>query len=153
MKQNAFLSDHILSDHVHLWRALACEVPEFRRFLWMPPATGNDDAFGHDLAVADQMLADGVDIVELALLDRDEGGISRTSRLEATEFGTPQRHRRVDRRSRDHIGERHANAQKLGQRRHLIKGRPVDAQGVDIRGNGVGIKAVGQHRAGGLEGE
>jgi len=31
----------------------------------MPPATGNDDAFGHDLAIADQVLADDVDIVEL----------------------------------------------------------------------------------------
>jgi len=153
MKQNAVLSDHILSDHVHLWRALACEVPEFRRFLWMPPATGNDDAFGHDLAVADQMLADGVDIVELALRNRDEGGVSGAPRLEAAELRTPQRHRRIDRRSRDHIWKRHAHAQKLGHGRHLIKGRPVDAQRMDVRGNGVGIEAVGKHGAGGLEGE
>src|SRR5205085_3365089 len=82
------------------------EAPEFRRLLRVPPAAANDDALGHDLAVADQMLADGVDIVELALLDRDEGGISRTSRLEAAEFRTPQRHRRIDRRGGDHIGER-----------------------------------------------
>ena len=34
-----------------------------------------------------------------------------------------------------------------------IKGRPIDAQGMDIRGNGVGIEAVGKHCAGGLEGE
>ena len=49
----------------------------------------------------------------------------------------PQRRRRIDRRSRDHIGERHAHAQKLGHGRHLIKGRPVDAQGMDIRRDGV----------------
>jgi len=41
------------------------------------------------------MLADSVDIVELALLDRDEGGISGAARLEAAEFGTPQRYRRI----------------------------------------------------------
>src|SRR5439155_6203307 len=75
--------------------ALACEAPEFRRLLRMPPAAANDDALGHDLAVADQMLADSVDIVELALLDGDEGGISSAARLEAAEFGTPQRHRRI----------------------------------------------------------
>ena len=83
------------SDYIYLWRAPACEVPEFRRLLRMPPAAGNDDALGHDLAVADQMLADSVDIVELALLDRDEGGISGAARLEAAEFGTPQRYRRI----------------------------------------------------------
>jgi len=33
----------------------------------MPPAAANDDAFGGDLAVADQMLADDVDIVETGL--------------------------------------------------------------------------------------
>ena len=61
----------------------------------MPPAAANDDAFGRDLAVADQMLSDDVDIIELALPDRDEGGVSDASRLEAAEFGTPQRHRRI----------------------------------------------------------
>src|SRR5258705_475036 len=89
-----------LSDYAHLWRAQTCEAPEFRRFLRMPPTAGNDDAFGHDLAVAEQVLADGVDIVELALRNRDEGGVSDAPRLEAAELRTPQRHRRIDRRSR-----------------------------------------------------
>jgi hypothetical protein len=31
----------------------------------VPPTTGNDDALRHDLAIADQVLADDVDIVEL----------------------------------------------------------------------------------------
>src|SRR5205823_650856 len=82
------------SDYIYLRRALGCEAPEFRRLLRMPPAAAHD-ALGHDLAVADQMLADSVDLIELALLDRDEGGISGAARLEAAEFGTPQRHRRI----------------------------------------------------------
>src|SRR5258705_3849819 len=134
-----------LSDYIYLWRALACEAPEFRRFFRMPPAAANDDAFGHDLAVADQMLIDDVDIVELALRNRNEGGVSDASRLEAAELRTPQRHRRIDRRSPDHIGERHAHAQKLGHGRHLVEGRAVDSQAMDIRANGVGIETIGRH--------
>src|SRR5712664_1201267 len=141
------------SDYSYLWRALACETPEFRRFFRMPPAAANDDAFGHDPAVADQMLADDVDIVELALRNRDEGGVSDAPRLEAAELRTPQRHRRIDGRSRDHIGERHAHAQELGHGGHLIEGWAVDAQGMDVRGDGVRIEAVGEHRARSLEGE
>src|SRR6266446_3311184 len=142
-----------LSDYAHLWRALACEAPEFRRFLRMPPTAGNDDAFGHDLAVAEQVLADGVDIVELALRNRDEGGVSDAPRLEAAELSTPQRHRRIDRRSRDHIGERHAHAQELGHGRYLVEGWAVDAQHMDVRGDGVRIEAVGERRPRSLEGE
>src|SRR5580693_2536103 len=91
-KEKAFLNDHISSDHINVWPTLACELLEFRGFFWVPPTTANDDAFGYDLAVADQVLADDVKIVELALLDRDEGGVSDAPRLEAAEFGTPQRH-------------------------------------------------------------
>src|ERR1700675_3065748 len=100
--------------------ALTRELLEFRRLFRMPPTTANDDAFGHDLAVADQVLADDVNVVELAFLNRDEGGVSCTPRLEAAEFETPQRHRRIDRRSRDHIRERHAHAQELRHGSHLI---------------------------------
>src|SRR6202140_4292514 len=106
---------------------LPCKLLEFRSFFWVPPTTADNDAFGQDLAVADQVLADDVNIVELALLDRDQGGVSDAPRLEAAEFGTPQRHRRIDRRRRDHIGERHAHAQEFGHGRHLIEGRAVDA--------------------------
>src|SRR6266568_783789 len=133
--------------------ALAHELLEFRRLFRVPPTTANDDAFGHDLAVAYQVLADDVNVVELAILDRDEGGISDAPRLEAAEFGTPQRHRRIDRRSRDHIGERHAHAQELGHGRYLVEGWAVDAQHMDVRGDGVRIEAVGEHRPGSLEGE
>src|ERR1700682_2271347 len=80
------------SDHINLRPGLVCELFEFRRLFRMPPTTANDDDFGHDLAVAGQVLADDVDVVELALLDRDEGGVPDTPRLEAAEFGTPQRH-------------------------------------------------------------
>src|SRR5882672_5378137 len=141
------------SDYIYLWRALACEVLEFRRLFRVPPTTANDDAFGHDLAVADQVLADDVNVVELAILDRDEGGVSDTPRLEAAEFGTPQRLRRIDRRSRDHVGKRHAHAQELGHGGHLIEGWTVDAQGMDVRGDGVRIEAVSEHRPRSLEGE
>jgi len=33
----------------------------------VPPTTANDDAFGHDLAVAYQVLADDVNVVELGM--------------------------------------------------------------------------------------
>src|ERR1700732_1808852 len=62
------------SEHISLRPGLACELLEFRRLFRMPPTTANHDAFGHDLAVAGQMLADHVNIVGLAFPDRDEGG-------------------------------------------------------------------------------
>src|SRR4051812_40539765 len=62
-----------------------------RQLFRMPPATADDNAFGCDLAVTDQVLTDDVNVVELALLDRDEGGIADASGFEAPEFGTPQR--------------------------------------------------------------
>src|SRR5712664_3580486 len=99
-KQKAFsMRSHFRAITSIYGPALACELLEFRRLFRVPPTTANDDAFGHDLAVADQVLADDVNVVELALLDRDQGGVSDAPRLEAAEFGTPQRHRRVDRRS------------------------------------------------------
>jgi thiol-disulfide isomerase/thioredoxin len=69
----------------------------------MPPPAADDDAFGDDLAVADQVLADDVLIVELAFSDRDQRGVTDTARLEAAEIGTAQRHCGVDRRGCDHI--------------------------------------------------
>src|SRR6202048_1591796 len=87
-RENAFSRDQI-SERSHRFTArLAREPLEFRRFLRVPPAAANDDAFGRDLAVADQVLADDVDIVELALLDRNQGGVADAPRLEAAEFGT-----------------------------------------------------------------
>src|SRR5882757_7153263 len=89
------------SNYTRLWHTLARELPEFRRFLRMPPTAADDNAFGHDPAVADQMFADDVDIVELALRDRDQGGVSSAARLEAAKFRAPQRHRGIDGRCRD----------------------------------------------------
>src|SRR5260370_7379457 len=85
------------SDHINLRPGLARELLEFRRLFRMPPTTANDDAFGHDLAIADQVLADDVNVVELAFLNRDEGGVSCTPPLHAPEFATPHRHRRIHR--------------------------------------------------------
>src|SRR4030081_622996 len=131
--EKAFSSDYLFERSHQFAVGLACELLELRRLLRMPPAAANDDAFGHDLAVADQVLADDVNIVKLAFLDRDEGGVSDTPRLEAAEFETPQRHRRIDCRRRDHIRERHAHAQELGHGSHLIEGWAVDAQNMDVR--------------------
>ena len=52
-----------------IWAVASFELP---RILRVPPATANDDAFGGDLLLADQMLADDIDIIELAFLDRDQ---------------------------------------------------------------------------------
>ena len=46
--------------------ALTRELLEFRRLFRVPPTTADDDAFGYDLAVADQVLADDVDIVAVS---------------------------------------------------------------------------------------
>ena len=64
----------------------------------MPPAAADDDAFGDDLAVADQVLADDVLIVELALLHRDQRGVADAARLEAAE-SSGRRKRRSRKRS------------------------------------------------------
>src|SRR5882762_2927167 len=138
-------------DIASVYAGLACELFEFRQLFRMPPATANYDPVGDDLAVAGQVLADDVDVVELVLLDRDEGGVPDAPGLEAAEFGTPQRHRRIDRRRRDHVRERHAHAQELGHGRHLIEGWTIDAKEMDVRGDGVGIEAVGEPRACGFE--
>src|SRR3979490_3594457 len=95
-RKKHFPSIPFSSDHINLRPGLACELLEFRRLFRMPPTTANDDAFGHDLAIADQVLADDVNIVKLAFLDRDEGGVSHTPRLEAAEFDKPHRHPRLD---------------------------------------------------------
>ncbi len=134
-------------------RALAGERLELRRLLRVPPTAANDNAFGNDLAITDQMLADHIDVIELPLPDRDQGGVSHAPRLEAAELGTPQRHRRIDCRCLDHIGKRHAHAQELGHGGHLIESWAVDAQCMDIRRNGVRIEAIGEQRPRGLEGE
>src|SRR6516162_5072133 len=109
----------------------------------MPPAAADHDAFADDLAVAGQMLADHVDIVETALPDRNNGGVSDTSRFEAAELGPPQRHRRVEGGCRNHIRKRHAHAEEFRQRGHLVENRTVDAKRMNVRGYSVGIKAVG----------
>src|SRR5579862_3698583 len=84
---------------------LASDPLEFGRLHWMPPAPADDDAFGHDLAVADQVLAYDVFVVELAFLDRQQRGVADAARLEAAEFRTPQRHRRIHRRGGDDVRE------------------------------------------------
>src|ERR1700704_2892573 len=93
-----------------LWGNSAGKLPEIWRFDRMPPAAANDDAFGCDLAVANQMLADDVDIIEPAFPDRDQRGVADAARLQAAKFRAPQRHRRIDRRRRDHVSQRHAHA-------------------------------------------
>src|SRR5580700_12033736 len=85
----------------HFRRRLASEPFEFGRLFRMPPAPANHDALGRDLAVADQVLADDIDIIEFAVPDRDQRGVADAAWLEAAEFGTPQRHRRIDRGGSD----------------------------------------------------
>ena len=52
----------------------------------MPPASRDHDAAGDDPAVAGQVLADRIDIVEAAVLDRQDGGVADAAGLEAAEF-------------------------------------------------------------------
>src|SRR4051812_32580021 len=49
---------------------------EFRRIVRMPPAALEHDAFREDALVAGQVLADHVDVIELALLDAEDGGVA-----------------------------------------------------------------------------
>src|SRR5690349_3139920 len=92
MEQNAFSGDHIF-ERLHPFMARPASSLNLREFLRVPPAAANDDAFGHDPAVADQMFADDVDIVELAFRNRNQGGVPDAAGLKAAEFGTAQRHR------------------------------------------------------------
>ncbi len=57
----------------------------------MPPAAADDDAFGDDLAVADQVLADDVLVIELALASRRSAWRRRRCPAEATELEAAQR--------------------------------------------------------------
>src|SRR5262245_45379255 len=80
--------------------------------LRVPPLAGQHHADGVDLAVADQLLTDDVDVVEAALTDREDGGIADAARLEAAELRPFQYRRRVDGGRGDDVGQRHAHAQK-----------------------------------------
>ena len=97
------------------------------------------------------MFAGHVLVVELPLFHRQDRGVARAARLEGAELGTLQRHRGVHRARRDHVAQRHAHAEELRQRRHLIVGRAFDAQRVHVGRDRVGIEAVRQHRPCGLE--
>ena len=61
----------------------------------MPPAAADDDALRNDLLVADEVLADDVFIVELALLHRDQRSIADAAGSEDAELGATRRHFRV----------------------------------------------------------
>ena len=55
----------------------------------MPPAACDHDAVGDDLAIAGQVLADCIDVVEAAVLDCQDGGVADTAWLQAAEFRAP----------------------------------------------------------------
>src|SRR6266487_3044809 len=122
-------------------------------WLRVPPPAGNHDAFTGDLAVARQVLADDIDIVEAPIVDRQNGRVSDAARLEASELRSLQCERRIDGRGGDHIGKRHAEAEELRHGGDLVEGRAVDAERVNVGRNGVGQEAVGEHGARSLEGE
>src|SRR5215831_10207827 len=119
--------------------------------LWVPPTPRNDNAIRDDFTVAAHVLPRHVDVVELALSSGKDRGIADASRLEAAELGPLQCRRGVDGGRRNDIAERHSHAKKLRESRHLIEGRAVDAERVDVRGNRVRIKAVCEHAARRLE--
>ena len=52
----------------------------------MPPAPRDHDAAGGDPAVAGQVLTDCIDVVEAAVLDRQDGGVADAAGLQAAEF-------------------------------------------------------------------
>src|SRR5437588_12775953 len=83
---------------------------EAKTLVRMPPAAADDDTFGDNLAVTDQVFTDDVLIIELALFDRDQRGIADAARLEAAELGPPNRHRRVHGRCGNHVRQLHAHA-------------------------------------------
>src|SRR5271163_3627509 len=52
----------------------------------MPPMPGDHDAIGDDPALAGEVLADRIDVVEAAALDRQDGGVADAAGFEAAEF-------------------------------------------------------------------
>src|SRR6185369_3549129 len=56
---------------------------ELHRIVRMPPAAIDDDALGKDALVAGHVLADHVDVIELAFLHGEDRGVAGAARLEA----------------------------------------------------------------------
>src|SRR6266508_2408976 len=101
-------------------------------WLRVPPPARNHDAFAGDLAVARQVLADDIDIVEAPILDRQNCRVSDAARLEAAELRSLQCECGMGGRGGDHTGKRHAEAEELRHCGDLVEGRAVDAERVNI---------------------
>src|SRR6516165_11262143 len=119
----------------------------------MPPSASDNNRRRYNAFVADHMLVDHIDIVELAVLNRQDGCVANTGRFETAELGALDGHGGIDSGCGDEVTQRHPEAKELREGSRLVERRAVDAQGMDVGGDGVRIKAVGQHAARGLEGK
>ena len=106
---------------------------KFLRLLRMPPLSAQHDGLGQDPLVAGQHLAAHVDIVESALGDCEDGGVTERAGPQRAIFGPAYGRRRIYRAGGDDIVELHSKAKEFRQRRDLVEGRSVDAQRVDVR--------------------
>src|SRR5262249_33359215 len=102
------------------------------RWFRVPPSSGDHHRLRGDLAVAGQVLADDIDIVEAPVGDGKNRRVSDAARLEAAELGPLQRECGVDGRGGNHIGQRHAEAKKLRHGGDLVEGRSIDAERVNV---------------------
>ena len=79
-----------------------------------------------------EVLAYHVDVIEGAIVHREQRRIARAAGLEAAKLRPLQREGCALGRGLDHIGQAHAEAQELRHGGHLVEGRAVDAKCVDI---------------------
>src|ERR1700752_5531451 len=78
------------------WRPRSCgllQLLEFGCVVGVPPFALEHHAFREDALLAGHVLAGDVDIVELAVLDGEDGGVAGAARLEGAELGALQGHR------------------------------------------------------------
>src|SRR5262249_1321828 len=78
------------------------------RWFRVPPPSGDHHPLRGDLAVAREVLAHDVDIIEAPIADGQNCRIADAPRLEAAELGPLQCECGVDGRRGDHLAKRHS---------------------------------------------
>src|SRR5215470_18342903 len=108
----------------------------------MPPSASDNNRGRYNAFVADHMLVDHIDIIELAVLNRQDGCVANTGRFETAELGPLEGPGGIHGGCGDKVAQRHPEAEEFREGGRLVERRAVDAQGMDVGGNGVRIKAV-----------
>src|ERR1700758_5534211 len=102
----------------------SCRLPsgaERRRVMRMPPSAPDNNRGGYDALVADHMLVDHIDIVELAVLNRQDGRVANAGRFQTAEFGPLESHGGIHGGCGDKVAQRHSETEELREGGHLVE--------------------------------